>query len=366
MAASSPGAAAVDAAAVDAAVDAGLVRVADDAPGIRRRRAGAGFAYVGPTGRLVRDPKTLARVRALAIPPAWTDVWICPRADGHLQAVGRDAKGRKQYRYHAWFREARDAAKYARLLAMADRLPRIRAAVRAALAKRGLGRQRVTATVVRVLDVTGMRVGNLEYARTNGAFGLTTLRDGHVRLRGGEIRFRYRGKSGKERDVRVTDPALADVVRRCRDLPGDALFQWVDEHGTQHRLSSTDVNEWLRAVAGTEVTAKDFRTWTATVTCFEALRTLGPPSTAADAKRRIVAAIRWMAERLGNTAAVCRRSYVHPEVLAAYARRERLPGDPRRRGHGAGLRPVEVTVATWLRARSRRTRDRAAPHHAAA
>lgn len=280
--------------------------------------------YVDPDGRRVSDEETLARIRGLAIPPAWEDVWICTDPLGHLQATGRDARGRKQYRYHPRFRQRRETAKYERLVAFAGALPAIRRRVDRDLARPGLPREKVLAAVVRLLELTLIRVGNDEYRRLNRSFGLTTLHDRHATVRGSTIRFRFRGKSGRLHEVGLRDRRLATVVRRCRDLPGQELFQYEGEDGQPVDVRSDDVNEYLQAIAP-DITAKDFRTWAGTVLAFRALRALDEPETTTEAKRNVVSAIRDTADQLGNTAAVCRRSYVHPVVVEAYL-------DPRLRG----------------------------------
>jgi DNA topoisomerase-1 len=285
--------------------------------GITRHRAGRGFSYRDPDGRTIRDRETLARIRRLAIPPAWTEVWICPTPNGHLQATGRDARGRKQYRYHERYRHRRDAAKYERLVAFAKALPAIRERVEADLARPGLPREKVLAAVVRLLELTLIRVGNDEYARLNRSFGLTTLKNRHAIVGSTRIRFRFRGKSGKQMEVGLRDRRLAAVVRRCRDLPGQELFQYVDDDGEIVDVRSDDVNEYLREVAP-DITAKDFRTWAGTVLAYRALRALDTPATDGEAKRNVVEAIRLTAGRLGNTPAVCRSAYVHPVVVDAY------------------------------------------------
>ena len=301
-----------------AARDAGLRYVTDDRPGIRRIRAGRGFRYIGPDGVAIRDAATLERIRALAIPPAWTDVWICPSATGHLQATGRDARGRKQYRYHPDWRESRDAVKYERLIAFAEALPTIRRRVSADLRRRGIPREKVLALVVRLLELTLIRVGNDEYARLNRSFGLTTLRDRHVRVGRSAIRFRFRGKSGREHEVGLSDRRLARLIRRCQELPGQELFAYVDEDGTTRDVASDDVNAYLREVSGLDITAKDFRTWAGTLLAYRALRAIEPAESPTAARRNVVAAIRGIADQLGNTVAVARQSYVHPAVLEAY------------------------------------------------
>jgi len=260
----------------------------------------------------------VGRIRALAIPPAWTDVWICQDPRGHLQATGRDARGRKQHRYHAAYREHRESAKFDRMLTFAGLLPRIREQVDEDLTRRGLGREKVLAAVVRLLELTLIRVGNEEYARLNRSFGLTTLRDRHARIEGTQVRFAFTGKSGKRHEVTLRDRRLARVVARCQELPGQDLFQYVDEAGEVRDVRSEDVNGYLREIAGEDVTAKDFRTWAGTVLAYRALRALQPTDTDREARRNVVEAIRATAESLGNTPSVARRSYVHPAVLQAY------------------------------------------------
>jgi DNA topoisomerase I len=303
---------------IEAARAAGLRYVSDAAPGIRRRRSGSGFVYTSPDGDRVDDPETLSRIRSLAIPPAWTDVWICLSPRGHLQATGRDARGRKQYRYHAKWRSERDGTKYHRMAAFGRALPRIRERVEADLALPGLPRERVLATVVRLLETTGIRVGNPEYARTNGSYGLTTLRDKHVYINGANVRFAFRGKSGKKHAIDVHDQRLASIVRRCRDIPGYDLFQYVDDAGERRSIGSGDVNDYLRETAGEDFTAKDFRTWTGTVLAACAFRDLEPCASQAEAKRAAVSAIECVAAQLGNTPSVCRKSYIHPSVIESY------------------------------------------------
>jgi DNA topoisomerase I len=295
----------------------GLRHTDDHSPGIRRLRSGRGFSYRDLKGRTIRDTETLSRIRSLAIPPAWNEVWISPIANGHLQATGRDARGRKQYRYHAGFRRRRESAKYERLVAFARALPAIRRRVDEDLSRPGLNREKVIAAVIRLLELTLIRVGNEEYARLNRSFGLTTLRDRHATVRGSSIRFRFRGKSGRQHEVGLRDRRLAAVVRRCRDLPGQELFQYVDDDDQVVNISSDDVNAYLREIDH-DVTAKDFRTWAGTVLAYRALRAIGKPATERDAQRNVVAAIRETAGWLGNTPAVCRKAYVHPVVVAAY------------------------------------------------
>ena len=297
---------------------AGLFYVRDTTPGMRRQRCGRAFRYLRSDGSPVRDPKVLARIRALAIPPAWREVWICERDDGHLQATGRDARGRKQYRYHARWRELRDETKYGRLVPFARALPRIRRRVARDLARPGLPREKVLATVVRLLETTRMRIGNEEYARENASFGLTTLRERQVQVRGESLHFRFRGKSGVEHAVELADRRLAAIVRRMQDLPGEELFCYVDEAGDVRRIQSDDVNAYLREISGAEFTSKDFRTWAGTVLAARALRPLCSFSSQAQARRNVVQAIEAVARALGNTKAVCRKCYVHPAIIDAY------------------------------------------------
>ena len=300
------------------AAAAGLRHVSDAAPGISRRRAGRGFTYTGPDGRTVRDRATLARIRALAIPPAWTEVWIAADPKGHIQATGRDARRRKQYRYHRSWHEVRHETKFGRMLAFSAALPKIRRALAADLSLPGLPRRKVLATVVRLLECTQIRVGNDEYARANRSYGLTTFRDRHVEVNGSTLHFEFRGKSGKPHTVDVADRRLARIVARCQAIPGEELFQYLDEDGARQTIDSGDVNDYIREIAGEEFTAKDFRTWAGTVLASEALLALGVPSSEREAKANILAAIDKVAGQLNNTRAVCRKYYVHPEVLAAY------------------------------------------------
>jgi len=297
---------------------AGLRYVTDAMPGIGRRRSGAGFAYAWPDGRRVDEPEHLARVRALAVPPAWTGVWISPTGNGHLQATGRDARGRKQYRYHARWGEVRDETKYERTIALAEALPRIRARVAEDLARPGLGREKVLATVVRLLEATLIRVGNDEYAKENRSFGLTTLRNRHVDVEGTSIRFRFPGKAGKEYKGKLQDARLARVVKRCQDLPGQELFQYVADDGQVEAIGSVDVNLYLRGMSDEAFSAKDFRTWGGSVFAAQQLRKAGPFKRAADGKRKVAHAVEIVAKELGNTPAVCRACYIHPGLIEAY------------------------------------------------
>jgi len=297
---------------------AGLRYTTDTRPGIRRVRKGRTFVYVGPDGRAIRAEAELARIKSLVIPPAWTDVWICPDGRGHLQATGRDARGRKQYRYHPRWREVRDETKYDRMIGFAQALPVIRRKTREHLRRQGLPREKVLATVVQLLEKTLIRVGNDEYARTNRSYGLTTMRDGHVDVRGPRVRFTFRGKSGVEHEIDLNDGRLARIVRQCRDLPGYDLFQYVDENGERQTVGSEEVNAYLKEVTGQDLTSKDFRTWAGTVLAAQLLKEFDAVTSSAQAKKNIVAAVEKVAAKLGNTKAVCRKCYIHPAIFDAY------------------------------------------------
>ncbi|HKP49249.1 MAG TPA: DNA topoisomerase IB [Gemmatimonadales bacterium] len=303
---------------VESAQAAGLRYVSDTQPGIRRKRAGKGFAYVGTDGKTIRDAKELSRIRSLAIPPAYTDVWICPSPNGHIQATGRDARGRKQYRYHPKWREVRDETKFGRMLGFSQVLPKIRARLERDLSLPGLSREKVLATVVRLLECTCIRVGNDEYAKSNRSYGLTTLQDRHVEISGSNLRFEFRGKSGKTHKVDLNDRRLARIVERCQDLPGEDLFQYLDDDDVRQTIGSGDVNDYIREISGQEFTAKDFRTWAGTLLAIEALTKIGPFSTQRNAKSNVLKAIDQVAEQLNNTRSVCRKYYVHPAVLESY------------------------------------------------
>lgn len=337
-----------------AARSAGLVHVSDEDPGIRREPDAHGLRYVHPGGSPVRDARTLERIRRLAIPPAWTDVWICPSPSGHLQATGRDARGRKQYRYHPRFRELREENKYGHMIEFAQALPQLRSVLAQHMALGGLPREKVLATVVHLLESTLIRVGNDDYARQNGSFGLTTLRNKHVAVEGSQLRFRFKGKSGRSWRLQLHDRRVARVVRACQELPGQRLFQYADEAGELREVTSTDVNAYLREVSGRDITAKDFRTWAGTVMAAFALKAVGAAGANRKALRDAVAAV---AARLGNTPAICRRCYVHPEVFAAWQAGElELAVEPARaRDASAGLRPEEAAVLALLQARLSRT-----------
>ena len=297
---------------------AGLSYTTDARAGIRRVRHGSAFRYFGPTGRRVTNKDDLARIKSLVIPPAWEDVWICPDARGHLQATGRDAKGRKQYRYHPRWREIRDETKYDRMIGFAQSLRGIRRRAQADLRRPKMGREKVLGLIVQLLEKTLIRVGNDEYAKQNRSFGLTTLRDGHVDVKGGRVRFTFRGKSGVEHEIHLDDPRLARLVKACRDIPGYDLFQYYGDDGARHAVGSGDVNAYLKAISGRDYTSKDFRTWAGTVLAAQLLRASEPCESDSDAKRNIVRAIEEVSKRLGNTKAVCRKSYIHPDVLDAY------------------------------------------------
>lgn len=296
----------------------GLRYVNDQRPGIRRLKVRGSFRYVRPGNRPVVDPEELLRIKSLVIPPAWTDVWICPDPRGHLQARGRDAKGRKQYRYHPRWREVRDQSKYNRMIAFAKVLPKIRRRVQRDLGLRGLPRNKVLATVVRLLEVSLIRVGNQEYARTNRSFGLTTLQDRHVRVNGSTLAFHFRGKSGKEHQVQIDDRRLARIVKNCQDIPGQELFQYFDEDGRRQSIGSGDVNQYLQEASGHDFTAKDFRTWAGTVLAAVALREFETVDSKAKAKKNVLRAIEAVAQMLGNTPSICRKCYVHPVIIDSY------------------------------------------------
>jgi DNA topoisomerase-1 len=336
---------------------AGLRYRTDRRPGIRRVRAGRGFVYRGPDGNTIRDPIELRRIRALAIPPAWANVWISPESDAHLLATGRDARGRKVYRYHPRFRALQDRRKFERLMEFGRRLPHVRRRVQRDMARRGLTRESVAAAVVRLLELTLIRVGNDEYARANRSFGLTTLRDRHVQVDGALVRFRFRGKAAKEHEIELRDRRLATVIQRSQDLPGPALLQYIDETGRRRRIRSTDVNQYLRDAAGADFSAKDYRTWFATVLAYRALRSVGQPRSKRDATRKVRQALDGVAEQLGNTTTVARASYVHPVVVEAYVSEE-LPSSRMQLEANGGLtaasisRRDELAVVRLLRRRS--------------
>jgi DNA topoisomerase-1 len=303
---------------VESARIAGLRYICAEVPGIRRKRRGGGFTYIQPGGRVVRDRSTLARIRSLVIPPAWTDVWISPAPQGHLQAVGIDARRRKQYRYHSLYRKVRDATKFTRMVAFGLVLPRIRERVERDIRIQGLPKERVLAAIVQLLEQTCIRVGNEEYSKQNDSFGLTTLRDDHVEIDGSTIHFRFRGKSGQEHDLELRDRRLAKIVFACQSIPGQELFQYVDSDGASHKISSGDVNDYLREITAEDFTAKDFRTWVGTTQAVLVLEAMGAGETQNGSKKNIVAAVKETAAKLGNRPATCKKYYVHPAILDAY------------------------------------------------
>jgi DNA topoisomerase-1 len=332
---------------------AGLQYVPDDKRGFRRKGAGRGFSYLDSDGVPIRDREVLKRIKALVIPPSWTDVWICPDPNGHLQATGRDAKGRKQYRYHRRYRAFQDETKFDRLLAFSEVLPKIRGRVERDLGKPGLPREKVLATVVRLLEKTLIRIGSDVYARENRSYGLTTMRRRHVAVSGSQLRFEFRGKSGVMRSVAVSDRRAAKIVQQCQTLPGQELFQYLDDNGKRQSVGSGDINAYLREITGEDVTAKDFRTWAGTIYAAVALRDMEPATTEREINANIVRAIDLVAARLGNTRAVCRHYYVHPGVLDAYragrvAAAPPSAGETKRRRKRPGLRKDEVAVLQLL------------------
>lgn len=303
---------------VKAAKAARLRYVMDDEAGISREKHGKGFRYVNAAGDAIKDADEIERIEALRIPPAWTDVWISPYPNGHIQATGRDAKGRKQYRYHERWTQRRNLVKFSRMIAFGKALPALRKHIQRDLKLPGLPREKVLATVVELLDTTHIRIGNVEYAKSNQSYGLTTLRDKHVEVKGSTLRFHFRGKSGKEHEVDLQDKRLARIVKLCKDVPGQELFQYMDEDGGRHPITSGDVNDYLREITGEDFTAKDFRTWGGTLLAILAFRECEPCETYNQAKKQVTATVKQVAEALGNTPAVCRKYYVHPLVIEAY------------------------------------------------
>jgi DNA topoisomerase-1 len=352
------------------AAAAGLRYVTDAMPGIRRQRHGRGFTYIGPDGEVIRSRESLHRFKALVIPPAWTDVWICPHEDGHLQVTARDARGRKQYRYHPHFRKHRDGTKFERMFDLSDVLWKIRERVETDIAKEGLPRDKVMATVVWLLETTLIRIGSDEYRKANKSFGLTTLRRRHVAVVGSELRFEFRGKSGIQHAVSVTDKRIARIVQRCQALRGEELFKYLDDEGKRQEVDAEDVNKYLQDVTGRDITAKEFRTWAGTMLAAEALRNMGPATSKREAERNIVAAVDMTAKRLGNTRSVCRKYYIHPVLLEAYLEGSVLPPMPERRWNkrkskGPTLRQHELDVLAFIKSRlkskTRRTAQNRAP-----
>jgi DNA topoisomerase-1 len=338
---------------------AGLRYVTDTQPGFTRRRSGKGWTYLDRDGKAIRDTEERLRINALAIPPAWTDVWICPRANGHLQATGRDARGRKQYRYHADWRQVRNETKFTKMIAFAEALPALRVEIEEDLKLRGMPREKVLAAVVKLLETTLIRVGNDEYAKQNDSFGLTTLHTDHVEVTGSTIQFEFRGKSGVQHSVGVRDRRLARIIERCQELPGEDLFTYVDEDGASRNIDSGEVNDYLREKTGHDFTAKDFRTWGGTVLAFFALSRIGPADTATERKRNVVEAVKQVAQSLRNRPATCRKFYIHPAVLETYeeqtlheiaARKVTLDESESGSG-GPGFRELELKTLAMLRER---------------
>jgi DNA topoisomerase-1 len=332
---------------VEAAKNSGLRYVTDEIAGFRRKRSGPTFRYFDQHNKAIKDKETLARVKSLAIPPAWTDVWISPYANSHLQATGRDARGRKQYRYHKRWRQMRDETKYERMIVVGRKLPALRLQVTRDLALSGLPREKVIATVVKLLETTLIRVGNEEYARQNRSFGLTTLRNRHVKVKGDTIYFRFRGKSGVGHELELANPRLARIVKRCQEMPGQELFEYEDENGERRTVESSDVNDYLRSATGEDFTAKDFRTWAGTVLAARAFAAAEAFSSKAQAKRNIAKAIDEVAKKLGNTRSVCQKCYVHPAIVDAYM--EGMLG----RAYGNGARRHRAAASTNLSAEER-------------
>jgi DNA topoisomerase I len=325
-------------------------------PGIRRQPQGRGFRYIDPEGLVIRAPELLQRFRSLVIPPAWTDVWICPHEDGHLQVTARDGRGRKQYRYHPGFRQHRDGTKFERMFELSDVLWKIRERVATDIELPGFTRDKIMATLVWLLETTLIRIGSDEYAKANKSYGLTTFRRRHVAVVGSEMRFEFRGKSGIQHAVAVTDKRIAHIVQRCQELHGEELFKYLDDEGKRQSIQAEDVNAYLQAVTGRDVTAKDFRTWAGTMLAAEALRRTGAATTKREAERNIVAAVDLTAKRLGNTRSVCRKYYIHPALIEAYLEGSVLPPLPerkwsKRKAHGPTLRQHEMDVLAFLKAR---------------
>jgi DNA topoisomerase-1 len=340
---------------VESAKAAGLRYVSDDRPGIRRKKRGKGFTYLDPQGQAVRDPKVLERIAKLVIPPAWTDVWICAQANGHLQATGRDARGRKQYRYHSEWRTVRDETKFGKMIVFGEALPKIRVRADEDLSRRGLPREKVLAAVVKLLETTLIRVGNREYMKQNNSFGLTTLRNRHVEIEGSRLHFEFRGKSGKEHSVEIQDRRLARVVKQCRDLPGQTLFQYLDDDGVRQSITSEDVNSYLREITGQDFTAKDFRTWGGTVLALSALLEVGACESEKEANRAVVQVVKQVSGDLGNRPAICRKYYIHPQVIDTFVSGKLIDvlsgavEESQEEDATGGLRKLEAQVLHLLR-----------------
>jgi DNA topoisomerase-1 len=350
----------------ESAISAGLRYVSDESPGITRKPKGKNFTYCDREGKRIRDPAELKRIRSLVIPPAWERVWICPRANGHLQATGIDAKGRKQYKYHHGWRTVRDEAKFEKLLLFAEALPKIRVQVDEDMRRPNLCREKVLATVVRLLEVSLIRIGNEEYAKENKSFGLTTMRNRHVEVDGSIVRFQFRGKSGKRHLVEVSDRRLATIVRKCQDLPGQQLFEYLDPAGEVVPIASEDVNDYLQTIGGQPFTAKDFRTWAGTVLAAIALGKMEEVDSQTMAKRNVVTAIVAVARLLGNTVAICRKCYIHPAITASYldgtlAGSLRVKADSQIAHHLQDLKPEEAAVLALLRQELARQSEKQRP-----
>jgi DNA topoisomerase-1 len=335
-------------------------------PGIRRQGSGRGIVYLGTDGAPVADPAVLERIRRLVIPPAWTEVWICPSEEGHIQVTARDARGRKQYRYHPRYRAIRDETKFGRMLEFSELLPGIRDRLERDLKRTGLERRKILATVVWLLERTCIRIGNDEYARENKSYGLTTLRRRHVAIRGAKLDFEFRGKSGVRHSHSITDRRIARIVQHCQSLPGQELFKYLDEDGRRQSVDSGDINQYLQDISGREITAKDFRTWAGTMLASSALRKLGPATSEREAKANIVRAVDEVARRLGNTRAVCRKYYIHPVIIEAYLQGEVVvpvpePKNPKREHPSAALRREEAAVLEFIQRRTREARPASAP-----
>jgi len=342
--------------AMDAAEEAGLRYVSDDRPGYTRKAKGEDFAWLDTDGKLIRDEQRLLRIKRLAIPPAWTDVWICPASNGHIQATGRDARGRKQYLYHERWREVRDENKYDRIISFGKALPKIRRRIARDLKPLGLPRNKVLATVVQLLERTFIRIGNEEYARENKSFGLTTMKDRHVEVKGAKLRFRFHGKSGREHEVDVTDRHIAKIISKLQDLPGQDLFQYVDDDGKVGDITSQDVNEYLREITGEDFSAKDFRTWAGTVLTAIALNAQEKFENQKQGEANIKTAISAVAKILGNTPAICRKCYVHPAVLDTYLEQKTIDGLKRTTEEAlekedVDLRSSEAAILKFLKSR---------------
>lgn len=339
---------------VSSARFAGLRYILDTAPGIRRQLNGSGFKYIEPDGTLITNADQLTRLKTLAVPPAWKDVWICPNPQGHLQATGRDAKGRKQYKYHPLWREVRDSNKFYRMISFVEALPAIRDRVQKDLELRGLPKEKILATIVHLLELTLIRVGNEEYAKENNSYGLTTMRNHHLRVNGSKIRFQFKGKSGKSHSVGIKNKRLARILKKCQEIPGQELFQYIDEDGNPISIDSSDVNDYLRSITSQDFTAKDFRTWAGTIYTFMTLRNFDPYQSEADAKTQIKLTIETVAELLGNTPTICRKCYIHPQVLDGHLDRSltKLECKPAKRV--PGLAAEEVLVLSFLRKQSRK------------